>query len=337
MSKTKIEWCLRPGTKPEVWNPTTGCNKVSRGCKNCYAEVMHRRLMAMKPEKYSQPFLNGAVPHPPSLLIPLSWKTPRTVFVNSMSDLFHDEIPFDFIAQVWCVMKACPQHTFIILTKRPQNMLQFLTQKAVYKKLDDASLQMDELPSMVCYQQNGFIKNWPLPNVWLGVSDEGNQHQRIDILRQCPAAIKMVSFEPLICNPGEVDLTGINGVYVGGESGHQATPMHPDWATAILEQCRKYKTSFFFKQWGEYLPFEETAQAPFYRDCSDNEEYDAHGLNFYDAETDEPGKFSGCNWFDPMDAFILNGGCNQSVMYLKTGKLKAGRKFYGKEYNEQPA
>lgn len=303
MSKTTIEWCLRPGTKPETWNPTTGCNKVSRGCKNCYAEIMHARLMGMYPEKYSRPFLYGAIAHEPSLTIPLKWKTPRTVFVNSMSDLFHDDIPYSFIDKVFAVMKQCKQHTFIILTKRPERMLQYFKRADVFTRLDDAYLYMmsnyEGFDSSVCYVQLNGIEGFPLPNVWLGVSDEGNQHHRIDTLRKVPAVVKMVSFEPLVFNPGIVDLSGIDGVYVGGESGRKADPMHPDWARGLLADCRQYGTAFFFKQWGEYLPV---------------------------CDHSEIGDYTG-----------KNTRLEHGYYFEKMGKHSAGRVLDGVLYDEQPA
>lgn len=257
MSITSIEWTQRPGTVGETWNPTTGCNKVDRGCKNCYAEIMHRRLMHMQPEKYSQPFLAGAIPHPETLAIPLQWKKPRTVFVDSMSDLFHPNIPMSFLEDVFNVMRATPQHTYLILTKRPERLIDF-----------DLIFGTVENP-------------WP-PNVWMGTSinDQASADVRIPLLLKIPAALRFVSYEPATgradISPwlgsywriptsialGDVPLqsrprklvNGIDWVICGGESGHKAVPMHPDWARRVRDDCATADVPFFFKQWGNWEP-----------------------------------------------------------------------------------
>lgn len=253
MSKTTIEWCVRPGTHPETWNPVTGCTKVSQGCKNCYAETMHKRLRAMGQEKYQNNFLAGAREQPSALSIPFKWKKPRTVFVNSMSDLFHYSIGTEFLNKVFAVMMMSPQHTFIILTKRPERMKE--------------------------YFKNEFFRNVSteiLPNVWLGVSveDQAAADERIPLLFHVPAAVRFISCEPLL---GQVDLTdylfnqyytepynptdpiiNIDWVIAGGESGKNARPMHPDWVRQLRDQCISAEVPFFFKQWGEWVDFNQT-------------------------------------------------------------------------------
>ncbi|MDQ7818722.1 MAG: phage Gp37/Gp68 family protein [Melioribacteraceae bacterium] len=229
MSNTKIEWANK------VWNPVTGCNKVSRGCKNCYAEIMHRRLTKMNPQKYNKPFLDGAFPHVQSLEIPLHWKKPTKIFVNSMSDLFHPQVPFSFVNDIMSVIEQCPQHKFIILTKRPENALRY-TQESNYT-----------------FEAN---------NIWLGVSIEDQQtaDERIPLLLQIPANIRFISAEPLI---GDINLEvwihkcltngcgdKIDWVIVGGESGKSARPLHPDWVRSIRDNCKALGIKFFFKQWG---------------------------------------------------------------------------------------
>lgn len=272
---TTIEWTQRPGTKGETWNPTTGCNKVSQGCKNCYAEVMHKRLQKMSPAKYSHPFLGGAVPHLDALTIPLKWKRPRTVFVNSMSDLFHEAVPFAFIDQVFAVMALTPQHTYQILTKRPERMAEYLMERDPLF-LTDRSMaigqQMNALRGLRVDEAVAAVL--PLPNVWLGTSveDQATADARIPHLLRCPAAVRFLSCEPLLgpvdfaqwmlvqggrtVDPRdtEVVMPGIHWVITGGESGPKARPMHPDWARGLREQCNAAGVPLFFKQWGAWSP-----------------------------------------------------------------------------------
>lgn len=213
MGQSAIEWTEM------TWNPTTGCDKISAGCKHCYAEVMSRRLQAMGLEKYSSGFQLAI--HPDSLKIPYTWKSPKVVFVNSMSDLFHKDIPFTFIKQVFDVMNDNPQHVFQVLTKRSDVLLK-------YHKL----------------------LNWG-HNIWMGVSVEnGNAKHRIDDLRLTDARVKFLSCEPLLGPLHEMHLQGIDWVIVGGESGRKARPMEEDWALDILDQCKGANVKFFFKQWG---------------------------------------------------------------------------------------
>jgi protein gp37 len=162
------------------------------------------------------------------LLDPMKWKNPRRIFVNSMSDLFHPNVPDEWIDSIFAVMALCPQHTFQVLTKRPEEMLEYSSGC--------------ELRGLECL----------LPNVWLGVSDEGDQHQRIDILRQVPAAVRFISFEPLLFDPGIVNLKGISWVICGGESGKGARTMQHEWAADLRDQCIAAGVPYFFKQWGEH-------------------------------------------------------------------------------------
>jgi protein gp37 len=261
MTKTKIEWADR------VWNPVTGCTKVSEGCRNCYAERLASRFWG------DRKFMDVMV-HPERLNQPLSWKKPSRVFVNSMSDLFHPDIDHDFIGDVFRMMEKTPQHTYLILTKRPKEML---------------------------YWFNLMNAERFLPNVWLGVSveDQKTAEERLPLLLKTPAAVRFVSCEPLL---GQVDFwkfasreetfgsmfdhrgsygfypglppepikyhEGIDWVIVGGESGPNARPMHPDWARSIRDQCVDAGVPFFFKQWGEWIhnyydtPFNEAGWYP---------------------------------------------------------------------------
>jgi len=212
-TKSSIEWTEM------TWNPVTGCTKVSQGCKNCYANRMALRLKAMGATRY----LNGfqITPHEDLLDTPKKWKKPRTIFVNSMSDLFHEDIPDLFIRRVFATMRDCPQHTFQVLTKRS-------------KRLRSLGSSID----------------WP-SNVWMGVSVESAAvMSRIDDLAEVPAKIRFLSCEPLIGPLEGIPLSGIHWVIVGGESGPGARTMQPMWAESIRLQCDNAEVPFFFKQWG---------------------------------------------------------------------------------------
>lgn len=218
MAESSIEWT------EQTWNPTTGCTKISQGCKFCYAEIMHRRLRAMGQEKYSQSFTTLAT-HELELAKPLLRKKPTTYFVNSMSDLFHKDIPEEFIGRVFDVMNRCPQHTFQVLTKRAD-------------RLHSVSL--------------GENLVWT-PNIWGGTSVENADAMwRIEFLREGvdPRAIRFLSLEPLLGPLPNLDLAGIDWVIVGGESGHRPRPMREEWVLDIQRQCEEQDVAFFFKQWG---------------------------------------------------------------------------------------
>jgi protein gp37 len=213
MAQSSIEWTEM------TWNPTTGCDKVSAGCKYCYAEIMSKRLQAMGIEKYKDNFEVRI--HNEALKIPYTWKKSKVVFVNSMSDLFHNDIPLDFIKKVFKVMNENPQHVFQVLTKRAERLLEL----------------HNEL-------------KWT-HNIWMGVSIENDKsRERIDFLRHTNARVKFLSLEPLIGPLRKLNLDKIDWVIVGGESGHKPRPMNPDWVIDIQEQCQKSEVAFFFKQWG---------------------------------------------------------------------------------------
>lgn len=213
MATSKIEWT------DATWNPVTGCSKISPGCKNCYAERMALRLKAMGVEKYSNGF-NVSL-HEDVLEAPLTWTSPRFIFVNSMSDLFHGDVPKDFIFRVFDTMRKAHWHQFQILTKRSERLLDLSDQIA-----------------------------WP-KNVWMGVSVENDKYGfRIDHLRQTGAYIKFLSLEPLLGPLTKLDLANIDWVIVGGESGPGARPMQKEWVLEIKQQCELANVPFFFKQWG---------------------------------------------------------------------------------------
>ena len=215
-TQSKIEWT------EQTWNPTVGCTKISPGCKNCYAEMMARRLQAMGVLGYENGFRLTLLPE--RLSEPLERRKPTVYFVNSMSDLFHEKVPFEYIHRVFDVMKRSPQHTFQVLTKRAERMAEFCNGVTV--------------PS----------------NVWLGVSVENRKYglPRIPVLRGIDASIRFLSIEPLLEDLGDFDLTGIHWVIVGGESGRKARPMRPEWVTPIKQQCVAAHVAFFFKQWGTW-------------------------------------------------------------------------------------
>ncbi len=224
--KSGIEWT------EATWNPTTGCDRTSPGCDNCYALTLAKRLKAMGQAKYQRdgdPRTSGPgfdlTLHPAALALPKSWDAPRTIFVNSMSDLFHPKVPLDYIRQVFDVIGETPQHSYQVLTKRSKR----LTQTAD------------------CLE-------WP-PNLWMGVSVEDSRYSfRINHLQTVPAAVRFLSCEPLLGPLDDLELEGIQWVIAGGESGGNARPMDPDWVRSIRDQCLDAGVAFFFKQWGGRTP-----------------------------------------------------------------------------------
>jgi protein gp37 len=211
--RSDIEWT------DATWNPVRGCQKVSPGCKHCYAETFSERFRGVPGHPFEQGFDLRLVPD--ALDLPRRWRSGRLVFVNSMSDLFQDEVPEVFIQRAFAVMRECPQHQFQVLTKRAERLL------ALAPNLDWA------------------------PNVWMGVSVENDDYKwRIDLLRRVPAAIRFVSVEPLLGPIEKLPLKGIHWVIAGGESGPRAREMKPEWARSIRDQCVEAGVPFFFKQWG---------------------------------------------------------------------------------------
>lgn len=354
---TKIEWTQRPGTKGETWNPIratnkqtggTGhfCVKVSAGCQNCYAADFQKRFnnkvrYAAQDADKVELFLDEI-----ALLKPLHWKKPRTIFVCSMTDLFYEGHDDEWINRVWAVMALCPQHTFIILTKRPERMSKFLNKddrdEAIgyrgYEIAEEHGGDTLRMPALI-HRGHPPRGSWPLPNVWLGVSveDQAAANQRIPVLLDTPAAVRFLSVEPLlgpvniepwigeaICAStyqaaGEsfdrCDMTGnpcdgISWVIVGGESGHNARPMHPDWARSLRDQCKAAGVPFFFKQWGAFAP-----------GYSDDKGFVAHSERYLPDGTDMFDRL------DPKKAYETTA---------KVGKKRAGRSLDGVEHNEWP-
>ncbi len=285
-AKTGIEWT------DATWNPILGCSRVSEGCRNCYAETIAGRFGAGKETVYSgltqivngRAVWTGKIKETRQLLQPLSWRTPRRVFVNSMSDLFHENVSDELRDRIFAVMALSPKHTFQVLTKRPERMLRYMTyhyrvvspgpREAVYGVVTQMRGYNREHPEwlrLACATSS--CLNHPLPNLWLGVSveDQKAADERIPLLLQTPAAKRFISAEPLL---GAVDLEaaahgftcagtddgrshplrGLDWVICGGESGPNARPMHPDWARSLRDQCADADVPFFFKQWGEWRP-----------------------------------------------------------------------------------
>ena len=211
--KSAIEWTNM------TWNPVTGCTKVSPGCKHCYAATMAKRLQAMGSPRYERGF--RVTLHEDLVALPRSWKSPKLVFVNSMSDLFHPEVPLEFIERVFLTMNECPQHQFQVLTKRAERLIELGPQ-----------LQWAD-------------------NIWMGVSVENQRYAfRAELLKSVPAAVRFLSVEPLLGPISSLPLEGIHWVIVGGESGPGARPMEGSWVEEIYAQCRREAVPFFFKQWG---------------------------------------------------------------------------------------
>lgn len=316
MSKTKIEWT------DTVWNPVVGCSKISAGCTHCYAERMANRLahIPATAKRYAGVVKGGRWTgkintFTDALDEPRHWRKPRMVFVDSMSDLFHERVPFAFILCVYDIMIGCPQHTFQILTKRPDRALEF------YR-------YWENLPIHAHGQ-------YPPKNIWLGVSAENQQaaDERIPILLQIDAAVRFVSCEPSL---GPVDMKGwiykngmwlagdnrIDLVIAGGETGSGARPMHPNWARWLREQCQLAGASFFFKSWGEWLPDSQVAEHnPRHWPLFSRRPFGTLDINGEFTPGVYPAKF-------PVD---------QQVCMYRVGRRNSGGLLDGQEWHQLPA
>jgi protein gp37 len=307
LAASDIEWT------DKVWNAVRGCSLVSQGCKRCYAMRQAHRFSGPGMPYEGLTVLNATGPTWTGKVVcdekkldePLHWKKPCRIFVNSMSDLFHKDVSFEFIDRVFAVMALCPQHTFQILTKRPETMMEWsrpvgqvmrrdFVNVALHRMMD----RMEEFPRGRAFPRNA--PTLPFPNVCLGVSveDPKTWRERTEVLKQVPAAVRWVSYEPALADLGEIDLRGINWLVCGGESGPGARPMHPDWTRSARDQCIAAGVPFFFKQWGEFAP----------------------------QKDDDHGPWPGSKvekWED-------------SPMLIKYGKKAAGRLLDGREWNEYP-
>ena len=334
MGSSKIEWTEK------TWNPVTGCTPVSPGCDHCYAARMATRLAGRAGYPADNPF--AVTCHPDKLDQPLHWRKPCRVFVCSMGDLFHPDVPDSFIDQVFAIMAACPQHTFQVLTKRPERMVKYLHNYGHAHLWDRIYAAARTLPEHKVLKRNllniQYFPAWPLPNVWLGVTCEDQQRadERIPLLLQCPAAVRFVSCEPLLgpvdlgirCNvPGmdcvdcpapECSLRGnerqVDWVICGGETGPGARPMHPDWARSLRDQCKAAGVAFFFKQWGGWVPETQNTQALTERTARTALYVEPDG-------TTRPAKY---------------GARGEAATVQRVGKKRAGRLLDGVEYSEYP-
>lgn len=337
MNTTTIEWT------DFTWNPVTGCNKVSPGCRSCYAEQIAHRFWGDR--KFTD-----VVCHHDRLAEPEKYRAKwhgKKVFVCSMSDLFHESVPFYFIREVWQIFATFPDTTFQVLTKRPERALEFFKWVApvFFDKARQAKAAQLNLPTYL-----------PLPNVWMGVSCE-NQEQsdkRVPALINIPSVVRFLSCEPMlgpidICqsirlaqHPNVIHTTffdqQINWVIVGGESGHMARPMHPDWVRNIQRQCATANVPFLFKQWGAHLPLEIDAQPPFFTWSNTGESIDGHTINIVDPITAKAGRYQGRPFMDPFDSMLWceENNVRECVFLMQGNKPKFAALLDGKEYKEFP-
>lgn len=347
-TRTSIEWTRgADGSPGSTWNPITGCTKVSPGCDNCYAEALAERFRGTPGHFYEDGF--DVVLRPNKLDQPIRWRKPRRIFVNSMSDLFHDQVPDTYIAKVWAVMALAPGHQFQILTKRHARLRALLNNRGWRRMCETAYAEMNHQAfeagalSRSRFEQNR-DKWWsdfhkPLKNVWIGVSVEDQRWAdiRIPALLETPAAVRFLSMEPLL---GQVDLTaaaatwgqplgGIDWVIVGGESGRNARPMHPDWARSLRDQCVTAGVPFFMKQWGEWSDL-----APIKNGRHDFTGAKALSINgmLYDtadlAYPDGPRRDEACREKTQGPSHLTN-------MY-RVGKKNSGRELDGRTWDEYP-
>ena len=331
--KSKIEWT------EATWNPTTGCSKVSPGCAGCYAERLTAGILSHHPHyaglTNAKGHFTGEVRcHEDSLDLPLHWRDPRTIFVNSMSDLFHKGVPFEFVHKVFSVAHLAPQHVYQILTKRPERAVEFEPWlRRGIRGLDGPTvftperIVPDDQLDDETFRRSRRGQYYPLPNVWLGASAENQEtfDVRVPHLLRCPAAVRFLSLEPLLgpisllrdFGPNVVGKTTIihdrvNWVIVGGESGPGARPMNPDWVRSIRDQCGAAGVPFFFKQWGEWGPDYAFVRA----------------VNVHPASgvVDNPNERMG-----PQGLAVA--GCNSM---FRVGKKAAGRRLDGRTWDEMP-
>lgn len=330
MGDSAIEWT------DKTWNPLVGCEYVSDGCRGCYAARDAAGRLSTNPiYKGLAVRAEGELPRftgeirllPERLEQPLHWRRRCMVFVNSMSDLFHPDVPDDFIRQVWETMGRCGiyatgnrpgPHTFQILTKRPQRMAKVVARLLVNE--GDGTTYIYDRPDTAAG-----LGARPLQNVWLGASIESDAFTwRANHVRATPAAVRFLSLEPLLGPLRSLDLTGIDWVIAGGESGPQARPMDPDWVRDLRDRCNAAGVPFLFKQWGEWIPYEPDPQPPFWV-SQHGDMIDGHHLP---ADLTEG---------HPVDGWWAPPGSDSVTIYRRAGKKAAGRELDGRTWDEYPA
>jgi protein gp37 len=343
VNATAIEWTER------VWNPVTGCSKVSEGCRNCYAETISLRFNRSVGPWNAVNAPQNVILHPDRLTAPLSWRKPAKVFVNSMSDLFHELVPDDFIDRVFAVMAETRRHTYQILTKRPDRMAAYVSDPDVLERVEGRLRDLlcewnddhSSSPRCVLGCHAGF-NQWPLPNVWLGTSveDQRAADERIPHLLKTPAAVRFLSCEPLL---GSVDLLDwldnisvtddgrvirindfeqpLQWVIAGGESGPKARPCHPDWARSLRDQCQAAGVPYFWKQWGAWLP-----------GTVDPDQLEAHHQD--GSHNAHQGKRH--HWWEGVRTGTHPGGAAPGLVSTRVGKKAAGRLLDGRTWDQFP-
>ncbi len=362
--RTKIEWT------DTTWNPVTGCGKVSSGCKHCYAEREWPRLAANPKTRYFGRRFTQVGCHPEVLSAPLRWKRPRRIFVNSMSDLFHEDIPDAFLDEMFAVMLLARQHQFQVLTKRPERMAEYFAGEDLYEAIVDAAnrwrARFPRLPLVGISDPRKRLPRW----IWLGVSveNQATAEERIPLLLQTPATVRWISAEPLL-GPLRLDLPhprpsrhdphgrgiewveeatwlwkpgGLDWVVVGGESGPGARAMHPDWVRAIRDQCFQTGTPFLFKQWGEWAPIcvlDEAAQDNLYlrnREAREGEDQAIIDEIYGHTCTVRQGVLGVDGVLREMDdPWAFQADKRPSHTFL-AGRKRAGRLLDGREWDEYP-
>lgn len=311
--KSKIDWT------DATWNPVVGCSHASPGCDHCYAERLAGRLEAMGQARYmgltrDRRWTGEVRCVPEALDQPLHWRAPRAVFVCSMGDLFHEAVPFEFIAAVFGVMAATPHHTYQVLTKRPERMREFFSWIRLHGP-KDSPVGWTWQTQIQSPRTTGHAP-WPLPHVWLGttVEDQRRADERVPHLLECPAAVRFVSVEPML---GAIELTDhlrgchLDWVICGGETGPGARPMHPDWARGLRDQCSAAGVPFYFKQWGAWLAVDQPWR-------QDNPKPRADGER----------------WLNLAGGHGYHG--DEVWRMRRVGKARAGHMLDGREHREMP-
>lgn len=301
---SKIEWT------DATWNPITGCSVLSPGCKHCYAMLLagtrlsgHPSRAGLTVDTKAGPVWTGEVRYNREWVDqPLRWRRPRAIFVCAHADLFHDAVPVGWIDEIFAVMAAAPQHRFQVLTKRADRMQEYVAQ----------AWRCGE--HWLAHCERSFAPMWPLPNVWLVVSvEDADRLDRVRALRESPAAVRWISAEPLLGSLAGIDLTGIDWVVSGGESGPNARPSHPDWHRELRDACAAAGVAYHFKQWGEYLP---------------SSQLDKDGFEW------APGADGRVHWWQPEPAFgqpLPDDACS-----IRVGKKRAGRRLDDRFHDGMP-